>query len=180
MTIRIPLWAALVLLLGGLALGRVRAQGAKPQAKAVPQDALGLPHYAYLPDQYSQPYLPSMADWQALRLTAVGAGTTRITDEFSRQQLTCFLGNKNLILTLDLRPEGGWDLFQGSGKFKGSVERVKVDLQKAIAASLRSVRSFFDELQDKDILIAVHIRGERVGIWEGGKLTLAGDPPAEK
>lgn len=136
-----------------------------------------LSEYPYLPDRYGEAYIPSVADWQAVRLTALGASTTRLTENFSRQHVTCFPGPKGLELTLDLLPEPTWKYYAGGGKFSAPAATVKPELEKAITESLRLVRAFFSEVKDENLNIRVYVRSENVGVWQGGKLTLNGEKP---
>jgi hypothetical protein len=167
---RVPLWVVLAACAGSAALGTVWAQA--PGGEQQPELPALVKEYPYLPDRYGQPYLPSLAEWQAMRVTALGASTTRITQEFSRQHLTCFATPTGLVMTLDLLPQPDWKLYQPGGKFSAPPEKVKPDIQKAVDASLRFVRSFIPEAQDKDISLRLFIRSESVGSWEAGRLTL--------
>jgi hypothetical protein len=174
MKLRIPLWLALVLCLGSVALGSVWGQEKKPDPKEPPV----LTEYPYLPNHYGEAFIPSVADWQAMRLTALGASTTRITEQFSRQHLTCFADRKGLSLTLDLLPQPGWKFYAAGGKFTAPVEKVKPDIQKAVDANLSFIRAFFPEVQDKDMSIQIYIKSEGVGMWENGALTLKAEKTA--
>lgn len=169
MQLRIPLWLAVAGCLGALALGRVAAQAPEKPGEGEPKT---LTEYPYLPDKYGEPYIPSIAEWQALRLTALGASTTRLTEQFSRQHLTCFPTARGLVLTLDLLPQPAWKYSAPGGKFTVPAEKVKPDLQKAVETNMRFVRSFFSEVRDKDVTVQVFINSERVGTWENGQLTL--------
>jgi len=173
MHLRVPLWLALAACAGCLALGSVRAQA--PQEKK-PDDP-PLRTYAYLPKEYADDYSPSVADWQALRMTAVGASPERLSEHFTRLQCSAFLASKGLAVKLDLGPDAHWKYYAGGGKFTVPAARVKPDLEKAVAAARQLVRSHFQELQDKDLAIIVHIRGERVGLWNEGKLSLEAEKP---
>jgi len=182
-TVSVPCWLALVgcatsLLIGATVfrLPSVRAQVAagkneKPGAEEQPT----LSEYPYLPNRYGEAYIPSIAEWQALRVTALGASTTRLTEQFSRQHLTCFATPKGLALTLDLIPEATWKHYAGGGKFSAPPDVVKQDLQKTVDATLRFVRSFFSEVKDKDVTVRIYIKSENVGLWEGGKLSLVSE-----
>ncbi|HTE21227.1 MAG TPA: hypothetical protein VK689_22920 [Armatimonadota bacterium] len=170
MKVRVPLWVALAGCLGCLVLGSVRAQ--MPKAEPPQPEAPTLTEYPYLPNRYGEAYIPSVADWQALRLTALGASTTRITEEFNRQHLTCFVTRKTLILTLDLVPQPQWKFYAGGGKFSAPVSKVKPDLQKAVDGTMKFVRNFFSEVRDKDVQLRLFINSESVGAYENGKLTL--------
>lgn len=181
--VKVPLWAALAPALAGLAIGGVGAQLAEQKPAAQKQDApelAGLPSYPFLPPTYAQPFVPSIADWQALRLSAYGASTTRITDNFSRQQLSCFLTPKGLAMTLDLLPQPEWKHYAGQGRFAAPLDRVRPDLQQAVDFTLKYTRNFFPEIKDGDITIALHIRSERVGVWENGKLSFTVDKQASR
>jgi hypothetical protein len=176
MRLRIPLWMALAACLGCIALGRVVAQAPEPQ-KPGGEEPLTLTEYPYLPAKYGEPYIPSVAEWQAIRLTSLGASTTRITNEFSRQHLTCFPTGKGLQLTLDLLPQPSWKFSAPGGKFTAPVEKVKPDIEKAATLTIRFVRNFFSEVRDKDLTMRVFINSEGVGVWEDGKLTLYAERP---
>lgn len=177
MKLRVPLWLLLAACAGCLALGRVAAQ-APPEPPKPGEGEAVFTEYPYLPARYGEAFIPSVADWQALRLTALGASTTRITEHFSRQHLTCFATPKGLILTLDLLPEPSWPHYRPGGKFAAPVETVKPELEKAVAATMRFVRQFFGEVRDASVSMRVFIRSESVGAWEGGKLTLNAEKPA--
>lgn len=180
---RVPLWAALLGCTGTLLLGSavsllspVRAQ-APGNAQKPGDEPAALTEYPYLPNRYGEAYIPSIAEWQALRVTALGASTTRLTEEFSRQHLTCFATPRGLVLTLDLIPEPGWKHYAGGGKFNVPADQVKPDFQQAIDATLRFVRSFFPEVRDKDVSIRLYVKSASIGTWEGGKLTLNAEKP---
>lgn len=189
---RVPLWLAVVGCASSAFLGIALSQIGPARAQEIPQsvkpgkdaakepakaaeDPATLSEYPYLPNRYGEAYIPSVAEWQALRVTALGASTTRITDQFQRQHLTCFATPKGLALTLDLLPDASWKLYAGGGKFSGPPDRVKADLQKAIDATMRLVRSFFPEVRDKDLSLQLYLNSERIGSWDDGKLTLVGE-----
>jgi hypothetical protein len=178
MTLRLPLWLVLAALVSCFGLGALSAQGPEEKKPGTPapgeKPEVSASEYPYLPDRYGEAYIPSIADWQALRLTALGASTTRITEQFNRQHLTCFPSRKGLALTLDLAPLPTWKLYAGGGKFSAPAEKVRPELEKAVEATMRFVRSFFSEVRDEDVSMRIYIHSENVGKWEGGKLTLAG------
>jgi hypothetical protein len=175
---RVPVWVAIVPTLCSLTIPVVRAQQPADDKKpAAPQVALS--EYPYLPDRYGEPYIPSIADWQAIRLTALGASTTRITDQFYRQQLSCFTTPKGLALTLDLVPVAGWKHVGADGKLTGTPEQVKPDLQKAVDVTMRFVRNFFAEVRNQDVALRVYVNSQNVGSWEQGKLTLNSEAAAK-
>ena len=177
MTSRIPLWVAMLGCAGSALLGVGAAQLSPARAQAAQEKKPGeepptLTEYPYLPNRFGEPYIPSFAEWQALQVTALGASTTRITQEFQRQHLTCFATPKGLVLTLDLLPDASWKSYAGGGKFSAPAEKVKPDLTKAIDASLRLLRSFIPEARNKDIQVRLYINSESVGAWTDGKLVL--------
>jgi hypothetical protein len=175
-SIRVPLWVTLAACAGCLALGSVRAQA--PKKPDLLEDA-PMREYSYLPKEYAQSFDPSVADWQALRLTAEGASAAKLTEHFTRRQCTAILAGKGLAVKLDLVPEASWPHYAGGGKFKVGVAKVKPDLQAAAEAARDFTRTFFQEIQDKDLAIIVHIRGERVGLWNDGKLVLEAERTAQ-
>jgi hypothetical protein len=184
MKIRVPLWLALSACVGCLALGSVRAQ-APPQAPKDPaeklaEELLAERSYPYLPKEYAGDYGPSVADWQALRMTAMGASPERATEHFTRQQCSAFLASKGLAVKLDLVPDPDWKHYAGGGKFSAPLSRVKPDLERAAEAARDFTRTFFQEVQDKDLAIIIHIRGERVGLWNAGSLVMEAEKPGAK
>ena len=175
----IPTWLAAAGCLAGLLAGLTLSHGkeARAQADKEAQKPELVNEYPYLPDHYGQPFMPSVAEWQAMRLTSLGASTTRLTEEFSRQHLTCFPTPKGLIMTLDLLPQPSWTYFKSGGTFTVPAEKVKPDLLKAVDASMRFTRNFFPEIRDKDVTIRLYIHSESVGTWTDGKLALNGEKP---
>lgn len=184
MNIRVPLWLALSACAGCLALGSVRAQAPLPDPKAqadrLTGDVFAERSYPYLPKEYAADYNPSVADWQALRMTAAGASPERVTEHFTRQQCSAFLAGKGLAVKLDLVPDADWKHYAGAGKFSAPLSRVKPDLQQAAEGGRAFTRAYFQEIRDADLAIILHIRGERVGIWNDGKLILEAEKPAGK
>src|SRR2546421_11625478 len=112
---RVPLWAALAGCASSAALGaglmltgEARAQAPDREEKPAPAGAPAGSEYPYLPARYGEAYIPSVAEWQAMRLTSLGASTTRLTEQFNRQHVTCFTTPKGLLMTLDLAPLPTW------------------------------------------------------------------------
>lgn len=180
---RVPLWLALaacaVSLAAGAALGigrPARAQTPEPDKGEAPPPS----EYPYLSARYGEAYIPSVAEWQAMRLTALGASTTRLDEHFNRQHVTCFATPKGLLMTLDLVPLPGWNYYQPGGRFSAPVEKVKPDLEKAVEKTLRFTRSFFGEVRDPDISLRLFINSEFVGAFEGGKLSLKAEEAPQK
>jgi hypothetical protein len=179
MRTHVPLWLAITGSAGCLLLGAIgfrgtpaRAQAGQQPQKAEGQEPATLTEYPYLPNRYGEAYIPSFAEWQALRLTSLGSSSTRITEEFTRQQVTCFTTPKGLVLTLDLVPQPTWKLYSGNGKFSVPAAQVTPDLDKAVDSTMRFVRRFFSEVRDKDVTMQVFIRSEHVAEWSDGKLKL--------
>jgi hypothetical protein len=170
----VPVWIAGAASIASLTLGLTLSHGKEARAQADKEAPKGevASEYPYLPDQYSQPFMPSVAEWQATRLTSLGASTTRLTEEFTRQHLTCFPTPKGLVMTLDLVPQPTWTYFKTGGTFTVPAAKVKPDLLKAVEASMRFTRNFFPEVKDKDVTIRIYIRSESVGTWTDGKLAL--------
>jgi hypothetical protein len=181
MTNRVPLWVAVAGCVGSVFLGMAAVQMSPARAQAQAEKKPGaeepptLTEYPYLPNRFGEPYIPSFAEWQALQVTALGASTTRITQEFQRQHLTCFATPKGIMMTLDLLPDASWKHYAGAGKFSAPADQVKPDLQKAIDTTMKLVRSFFPEAQNKDVSVRLYINSESVGKWEAGKLLLNGE-----
>src|SRR5438552_11154668 len=132
---RVPLWGAIAGCAGSAALGaglmlagQARAQEPDKEEKPAPLPS----EYPYLPARYGEAYIPSVAEWQAMRLTALGASTTRLTEQFNRQHITCFTTPKGLVMTLDLAPLPTWKYSAPGGKFTVPAEQVKPDLEKAV------------------------------------------------
>jgi len=176
---RIPIWAALAGCAGSAALGaglmvasEARAQAPDTEEKPGAAPAPLPSEYPYLPARYGEAYIPSVAEWQAMRLTSLGASTTRLTEQFNRQHVTCFTTPKGLLMTLDLAPLPTWKYSAPGGKFTAPVETVKPDVEKAVQQTMRFTRNFFSEVSDKDVSLRVFISSEFVGVWENGKLTL--------
>ncbi len=176
MKARIPLWLAAAVWIGSIGVAVWAQNDDKPEKSEKPDNG-GLPtiktEYPYLPNRYGELYFPSVAEWHAMQLTSLGSSTTRITQDFERQHLTCFLGQKGFVMTLDLLPMPEWKHYAGGGKFNAPAARVQPDIEKAVAASLRSLRAFFPEARDQDVTMRLFMRSEPIGTWEGGTLKLA-------
>ncbi|MBI3910212.1 MAG: hypothetical protein HY320_04680 [Armatimonadetes bacterium] len=166
---RILLWLALVAGAGTAALAVAWAQGQSREEEPARSE------YAYLPARYGEVYIPSVAEWQALQLTALCASRVRITKNFSREHLNCYPQRDRMIVTLDLVPEPPFTLYAGGGKFTGPPEKVKPALQEALDISLKTVRAFFPEIRDQDLQVRLYVQSELVGTWTAGTLDLTGE-----
>ncbi len=177
MNVKIPLWVALAACVGCLALGSVRAQQgpagqADPAQPGKPGAEQPIPsEYPYLPARYGEAFIPSMAEWQAHRLTTFAGIPTRLTDSFRRRNQSCFVMPKGLLLSLDLEPLPAWKGWS-DGKFTRPVAEVRPDLEQAVTASMATTRRFFSEVRNENVFIQITIQGDPVGTWDGGKLSL--------
>ena len=172
MRAQIPLWLAAAVWIGSMGVVVWAQNGEKPEQPEKPELPTLKTEYPYLPNRYGELYFPSVAEWQAMQITSLGASTTRLTQEFQRQHLTCFLGQKGFIMTLDLLPMPEWKHYAGGGKFNAPAAKVQPDVEKAVAASLRSLRAFFPEVRDQDVTVRLFMKSEPIGMWEGGTLKL--------
>ena len=168
----IPLWLAVAgwALTLGIAAWMQTAGAQEPEP--APPSARPQAEYPYLPAGFSAPYLPTVADWQAMTLNAVNASTTRISTHFDRNSLACILTPERLVLTMDLAPRPSWTHYQGGGKFTGDRARAERDLQAAVDIALATARGYLPGLKDEDVALLLSINSEIAGQWANGKLSL--------
>ncbi len=162
--VKIPLWVVLAACLGCLALGGVRAQD-----PVVPGE------YPFLPARYGEAYIPSVAEWQAMRLTLFGSIPSSLTDHFIRRNQTCLTTSKGLLISLDLEPRPGWNGFAG-GRLTQTAEQVTPALEAASKAAMGTTRRFFSEVKDENVFLQITIMGTPVAAWENGKLRITAAP----
>lgn len=183
---RIPLWMALLGCGGSLLLGagllpmravRAQAKAEKSEKPGKDGESAAPTEYPYLPARYGEAYIPSVAEWQAIRLTSLGASTTRLTEQFSRRHITCFTTPRGLLMTLDLQPTPECKVYAG-GKLVGPPEKSKAEIEKTVSLTMKFVRNFFSEVKDEDAAIRVFVDSASIGIWEHGVFTLNSEKPA--
>lgn len=173
---KIPAWVALAACAASFAAGAVgfsggiaSAQGGAKEPGAAPAPAK---EYAYLPPQYGGAHIPTVAEWQALQLTAMGAGRIGLTKYFARNQMTCRVAPNRLELTCDMIPQPEWKHSLPGGKFNVPNEQVAPAVTEAVKVAIGDARFFFPELQEKDVRVRLYIDGNSIGTYEAGTLKL--------
>ena len=135
--------------------------------------------YPYLPDVYSERYIPTLAEWRALDLTAHWNYEGGLTERLIRTSLEASALDRDLVLLVGTKPQPNWPVYS-NGRFTCSDREVRAAYQEA-ADSLGSpcimatVRNHFPGIADKDVQIQFFIDGGEVGTWQGGKMTLEGE-----
>ncbi len=133
--------------------------------------------YPYLSAEYSKPYIPTQAEWGALRLMARFNGVQGLSNEILSNFVMVEALPDHLSLRVDTQPQpGSEDIFTGPGRFSCSDREVRVIYQRAAARIMKNVRDdFFPSIDDEDVKIEFSAKGFIVGTWTGGKMTLAGE-----
>ena len=138
--------------------------------------------YPYLPAEYSEPYLPTGAEWRALTLTVRLNGEGELSDKLIRKRLQAHALTFSLVLSVDTDAQPGWDGYLGDGRFTSDSEARAAYAEVADGdfwegGLMHWVRVYFPEVADEDVKIHFRIRDHAVGTWQGGKMTLIEDYP---
>ncbi len=173
---KIPIWAALAACVASFAAGAFAFSGGIASAqggeKGPGTEAPPAKEYSYLPPQYGGAHIPTVAEWQALRLTAMGAGRLGLTKYFSRNQMTAQVGPDRLELTCNMVPLAAWKHSLPGGKFNVPNEQVAPAITEAVKVAIGDARYFFPEVQEKDVRVRLYIEGNSIGVYEAGTLKL--------
>lgn len=119
--------------------------------------------YPYLPQEYSEPYTPTLAEWETVRLNATGP-TGGVTDKLIIESTHAYLCEDSLELSVNIHPQPGVVL--GEEGFAPYFE--------AADEIMKLVRLSFSGIADEDVQIHFFIRGSAGPTWQGGKMTFEG------
>ncbi len=134
--------------------------------------------YKYLAPIYNQPYQPTVADWEALSVTAQSSGQTYLTDKLIRDVAIFFLLPDGMTAHVGTSCQPAWNNYLGEGKWAVSDRELRQAYQDAAEKILQTIRISFGKdsgLTNKEITINFFIRGEPLGTWTNGTLKLAGE-----
>ncbi len=131
--------------------------------------------HTYLPARYSNPYVPTLAEWQALELTARDNKQRWLTSKLVGVSLSAYPMEEGLRVLVDTETQPGWAMHLGGGRFACSDREIRAAYESAARAVMESVRLSFPEVADKDVQMTFGIRGSLVGRWQNGSMSLEGE-----
>ena len=137
------------------------------------------PLYPYLPEKYSLAYVPTLAEWSVLHLTARQNNEAYLTSRLIKKSCTATALGSHLRVQVETETQAGWNTYLGKGRFSCSDQEVRTAYEEAADGSAVSiidwVRLYFAGISDENVRIHFRIRGDDVGTWQGGKMTLEGE-----
>ena len=131
--------------------------------------------YPYLPEEYSELYTPTLAEWRALQLTAHWNSSGGLTERLQRVNLTVRVRPHGLILVVVTKPQPSWNTYRGAGRFSCSDEELRATYQQAGEETMTIVEMAFPDISSDDVTIKFFVLGTTVGTWRGGMMTLEGE-----
>jgi len=136
--------------------------------------------YPYLPAEYSELYLPTKAEWRGMQLTANQNCEGSLSDKLIKTHLQTFVLPTGIILSVDTKPQPGWNVYLGNGRFSCSDREVRAAYAEAADRGsgtdiMNLVRLSLPGIADEDVVMHFYIRGGSVGTWTDGVMTLVGD-----
>ena len=131
--------------------------------------------YPYLPAEYSEAYIPTMAEWREMEFNAFWNCEGPLTDRLKTISCRVLAMAGGVVVYVDTKTRPEWDMCEGNGDFSCPAEEVRATYAAAAEGLARSVRINFEEIADENVQIRFSIHGHNVGVWQGGEMTLAGE-----
>ena len=136
--------------------------------------------YPYLPAEYSEPLIPTKAEWRELSLSAELNYEGALTEKLVRTHFDANVMPEGLIILVDTKTQPSWNVYRGNDRWSCSDRELRAAYEEAAdstssASIMPWVRLFFAGIADNDVEIRFHIKGGPVGTWTDGIMTLAGE-----
>ena len=131
--------------------------------------------YPYLPEKYSDHYVPTLAEWKELKLVAYKNRVGTLTSRLIKDGLSAYLLEQYLSLVVGTETQPSWKVYRGNGRFSCADREIRAAYQEAAEKLVRDVRIYFPGIAEKDVQIDFFILGAPVGTWQDGKMTLEGE-----
>ena len=155
---------------------------AKPPAKDEPPQEETAPSgiYKYLPEESGQQAAFTMADYIALKLTAYNSRTQGISARLVCNSLQCFAWPDSLVINayIDLQ-EKERASYLGAGKFTYPQADLNNILQEAVNYVQKTAHLYFENLNDKSLVINLYMKGSHLAGWKGFNLDLKAEGKKE-
>jgi hypothetical protein len=155
---------------------------AKPPAKAEqaqPEPAsAGI--YRYLPEESGQQAAFTKADYIALKLTAYNSRTQGISARLVCNSLQCFAWPDSLVINAYIElQEKERASYLGAGKFTYPQAELNNLLQEAVSYVQKTAHLYFDNLNDKYLVINLYMKGSHLAGWKDFNLDLKAEGKKE-
>jgi len=169
-----------IALVAGLALAAKKE--AKPPAKAEtpPEETASSGIYKYLPEESGQQASFTKADYIALKLTAYNSRAQGISAKLICNSLQCFAWPDSLVINayVDLQEKERAG-YLGSGKFTYPQSELNNILQEAVSYVQKTAHLYFDNLNDKYLVINLYMKGSQLASWKDFNLDMKAEGKKE-
>jgi len=169
-----------VSLLSGPALAAKKEAKPPVKAEAPQEEPVSGGIYKYLPEESGQQASFTKADYIALKLTAYNSRAQGISARLVCNSLQCFAWPDSLVINayIDLQ-EKEKASYLGAGKFTYPQAELNNTLQEAVSYAQKIAHLYFDNLNDKYLVINLYMKGSHLASWKGFNLDLKAEGKKE-
>jgi hypothetical protein len=169
-----------IALAAGPALAAKKETKAQPQAEPPQETAAPAGIYKYLPEESGQQAAFTKADYIALKLTAYNSRAQGISARLVCNSLQCFAWPDSLVINayIDLQ-EKERASYLGAGKFTYPQAELNNIMQEAVSYVQKTAHLYFDNLNDKHLVINLYMKGSHLASWKDFTLDLKAEGKKE-
>jgi hypothetical protein len=169
-----------IALAAGPALAAKKETKAQPQAEPPQEETAPAGIYKYLPEESGQQAAFTKADYIALKLTAYNSRTQGISARLVCNSLQCFAWPDSLVLNayveLQEKEKAG---YLGAGKFTYPQPELNNILQEAVNYVQKTAHLYFENLNDKYLVINLYMKGSHLAGWKDFNLNMKAEGKKE-
>jgi|GEM_PF-1687737 hypothetical protein len=166
--------AVLLLLAAPVWAGKKEAKAAEKPASQAEEESAGV--YKYLPEESGQQASFTKADYIALKLTAYNSRTQGISSKLVCNALQCFAWPESLVVNayIELQEKEKAN-YLGGGKFSYPLAELTLTLQEAVTFVQKITHLYFENLNDKYLVINLYTKGSQVAAWKDFNLKVTAE-----
>ena len=167
-------------LLSGLALAAKKEAKPPVKAEAPQEEPVSAGIYKYLSEESGQQAAFTKADYIALKLTAYNSRAQGISARLICNSLQCFAWPDSLVINayIDLQ-EKERASYLGAGKFTYPQAELSNIMQEAVNYVQKTTHLYFDNLNDKYLVINLYMKGSHLASWKDFTLDMKAEGKKE-
>jgi hypothetical protein len=129
--------------------------------------------YKYLPETSGQQASFTKADYIALKLTAYNSRTQGISAKLVCNALQCLAWPDSLVINayVELQEKEKAN-YLGGGRFNYPQAELVLTMQEGVTFVQKIAHLYFDDLNDKYLVINLYTKGSQIAVWKDFKLNV--------
>ena len=169
-----------IVLAAGLALAGKKETKPPVKAETPPEETVSSGIYKYLPEEFGQQAAFTKADYIALKLTSYNSRAQGISARLICNSLQCFAWPDSLVINayIDLQ-EKERASYLGAAKFTYPQAELNNIMQEAVNYVQKTAHLYFENLNDKYLVINLYMKGSQLAGWKDFNLDLKAEGKKE-